>query len=254
MLQVLAFDTTGKLLPGLGGERCAVVGIDLASGYAKIDFLRRKSGAAHFVKRIVQEAEREHCQDYLLVEIVRTDNGSEYVNTALDDWLDKRGIQHQTTVTYSPEQNGVVERHWQTLYGWARCILLESGRDEQLWPYALDYVNTVYNYLPRADGAPLPHQAYYGALPDVQTLRGWGCRAWAHLPKELRESKFEARAVECIFIGFSPSTKGYLMLAPDGQVFLTHAATFDEKTPAKIVTKDLLLTRSKDVPPRSRRG
>ena len=212
---MLAFDTTGKLSPGLDGERYAVAGIDLATGYAKLDFVRHKSQAAAVVKRVVQEAEREHSADGLLVEIVRTDNGSEYVNTILSDWLDKRGIKHQTTVPYTPEQNGAVERHWGTIFSWGRCVLIESGLKETLWPYALDYCNTVYNLLPRGDGSPSPHEAYHGTPPDLGALRVWGCRAWATLPSAHLTSKLESSAVECTFIGFHPYTKGWLMPGPD---------------------------------------
>lgn len=44
------------------------------------------------------------------IKILRTDNGTEYVNKMMDDFLAANGIHHQLTVDYTPEQNGVAER------------------------------------------------------------------------------------------------------------------------------------------------
>ena len=38
---------------------------------------------------------------------LRSDNGGEYVGTDFERYLSDRGIQHQLTVRYTPEQNGV---------------------------------------------------------------------------------------------------------------------------------------------------
>jgi len=38
---------------------------------------------------------------------VRTDEGKEYVNQAMKEFVRTNGIRHQTTMAYTPEQNGV---------------------------------------------------------------------------------------------------------------------------------------------------
>ena len=48
---------------------------------------------------------------------LRTDNGGEYLTNEFMDYLKSRGIQHELTVPYSPEQNGVAERMNCTLMG-----------------------------------------------------------------------------------------------------------------------------------------
>jgi transposase InsO family protein len=44
------------------------------------------------------------------IKILRTDNGKEYVNKAFQYCLKMKGIRHQTTVPYTPQQNEVAER------------------------------------------------------------------------------------------------------------------------------------------------
>jgi transposase InsO family protein len=41
---------------------------------------------------------------------VRSDNGIEFRNTNIEDFLDEEGIKHEFSVPYTSQQNGVVER------------------------------------------------------------------------------------------------------------------------------------------------
>nr|GEV70786.1 putative ribonuclease H-like domain-containing protein [Tanacetum cinerariifolium] len=49
------------------------------------------------------------------VRVVRTDKGTEFLNQTLHAYFAAEGIQHQTSVARTPEQNGVVERRNHTL-------------------------------------------------------------------------------------------------------------------------------------------
>ena len=56
---------------------------------------------------------------------VRSDNGSEFKNTRVDDLCDEFRIRHQFSVKYTPQSNGLVERKKKTLIDMARLILSE---------------------------------------------------------------------------------------------------------------------------------
>nr|GEZ37594.1 retrotransposon protein, putative, Ty1-copia subclass [Tanacetum cinerariifolium] len=53
---------------------------------------------------------------------IRTDNGTEFVNQTLRDYYEEVGISHETYVSRSPQQNGVVERRNRTLIEATRTI------------------------------------------------------------------------------------------------------------------------------------
>nr|GFA03221.1 uncharacterized mitochondrial protein AtMg00810-like [Tanacetum cinerariifolium] len=55
--------------------------------------------------------------------IVRTDKGTEFLNKTLHPYFAYEGINHQTSVARTPEQNGVVERRNRTLVEAARTML-----------------------------------------------------------------------------------------------------------------------------------
>ncbi|GJT74350.1 retrovirus-related pol polyprotein from transposon TNT 1-94 [Tanacetum coccineum] len=52
---------------------------------------------------------------YVLVKKILTDNGIEFVNQTLRDYYEEVGISHQTSVSRTPQQNGIVERRNRTL-------------------------------------------------------------------------------------------------------------------------------------------
>jgi transposase InsO family protein len=56
---------------------------------------------------------------------VRSNNGMEFRNTNIEDFLDEEGIKHEFSVPDTPQQNGVMERKNRTLIEAARAMLDE---------------------------------------------------------------------------------------------------------------------------------
>jgi len=44
------------------------------------------------------------------IKVIRSDNGGEYFKTELIEFMNSKGILHQTTCPHSPQQNGVAKR------------------------------------------------------------------------------------------------------------------------------------------------
>ena len=51
---------------------------------------------------------------------VRSDNGSDFKNTKVEYFCEEKGIKHEFSAKYTPEQNGIVERKNQILIDMAR--------------------------------------------------------------------------------------------------------------------------------------
>jgi transposase InsO family protein len=49
------------------------------------------------------------------VKKIRSDNGSEFKNLQVEEYLEEEGIKHEFSAPYTPHQNGVVERKNMTL-------------------------------------------------------------------------------------------------------------------------------------------
>jgi transposase InsO family protein len=59
------------------------------------------------------------------VKKIRSDNGTEFKNTQVEDFLDEEGMKHEFSAPYTPQQNGVAKRNNHTLIEMARTMLDE---------------------------------------------------------------------------------------------------------------------------------
>ena len=57
------------------------------------------------------------------LKVLRSDQGGEYIDSGLDDYVCSNGIVHQTSCTDTPQQNGVAERKNRHLLDIARSLI-----------------------------------------------------------------------------------------------------------------------------------
>ena len=83
-------------------------------------FLHDKSEIASCFKKFAKRAQNEF---EVKLKKIRSDNGKEFDNTNIEAYCDEVGIKHEVSATYTPQQNGVVERKNRTLITLARTML-----------------------------------------------------------------------------------------------------------------------------------
>jgi transposase InsO family protein len=74
--------------------------------------------------------------------VLRTDNGDEFTVAEFTSYCADEDVQRHYSTSYSPQQNGVVERCNQTVVGMARALLKQRGMPAVFWGEAV--VTTVY--------------------------------------------------------------------------------------------------------------
>nr|GEZ41521.1 retrovirus-related Pol polyprotein from transposon TNT 1-94 [Tanacetum cinerariifolium] len=95
------------LVESINGKKYVLVIIDDYSRYTWTHVLRSKDETPEVLIDFLRLVQRGlHAQ----VRIVRTDKGTEFLNKILHAYFATEGIEHQTSVTRTPEQNGTVER------------------------------------------------------------------------------------------------------------------------------------------------
>jgi transposase InsO family protein len=70
-------------------------------------FLQDKSETQEVLKKFLRRAQKEFDAN---VKKIRSDNGTEFKNTQVEDFLDEEGIRHEFLAPYTPQQNGVAGR------------------------------------------------------------------------------------------------------------------------------------------------
>jgi transposase InsO family protein len=72
------------------------------------------------------------------VKKIRSDNGTKFKNTGVEDFLDEEGIKHEFWTPYTPQQNGVAERKNRILIEMARIMFDEYNTSDRFWAEAVN--------------------------------------------------------------------------------------------------------------------
>ncbi|KAJ9531868.1 hypothetical protein QJQ45_022021 [Haematococcus lacustris] len=151
-----------------------------------------KAQVPDVVRTVIEQLEN---QSGLRCKAIRTDNGTEYVNSRMKEYCSSKGIVHQHSAPYSPQQNGAAKRLNRTIFEKASSILHAADMSLSFWAHAAVFANHV-RCLLLVSGQPLtPWEAFYGVKPDLSGLGVFGCRVWLHVPDHQR-SKLQAKSVE----------------------------------------------------------
>jgi len=166
------------------------------------------------------------------VQIIRIDNGAEYVNKEFWSFLSKKGILHQTSCPGTPPQNGVVERKNRHLLEVARSLMYTMNVPKFLWSEAVMTATHLINRMPsRVLGMKTPYEMLCGKNEFVVPPKVFGCTCFVrdHRPSL---GKLDPQAIKCIFVGYSSGQKGYKCCSPSEHcMFVSMDVTFRESVP-----------------------
>ncbi|MCO5557209.1 hypothetical protein L7F22_010769 [Adiantum nelumboides] len=245
-LQLVHSDVCGPMrTSSVGNSLYFVTFIDDFSRFCWVYPLKAKSHVFAIFQHYVSIVENETgCK----VQTLRTDRGGEYMSGAFKDFLGKKGIKHQCTMPYTPQQNGVAERKNRSLMEMARCMLKAKSLPHKLWMEAVACAAHVLNRCPtRALKTITPYESWYDRKPSVSYLRVFGCLAYAHILQQLR-GKLDDKAVKCIFVGYSSGSKGYRLYNPaTNKIFESRDVIFAKTTAQPMVAFDVPHIQTQDV-------
>jgi transposase InsO family protein len=210
----------------IGGNKYGFVIVDDFTRYTCVAFLVDKSDVFDIFKTFIKRVQNEFVTT---IKKVRSDNGSEFKNTRFDDLCDEYGIKHQFSAKYTPQSNGLVERKKRTLIDMARSMLSEYNVSHSFWTEAINtacfYSNHLYchTFLEKT-----PYEILNGRKPNIAYFRVFGCKCYI-LKKGTRLSKFEKKYDEGFLLGYSTTSKAYIVWnLASGTLEEVHDVEFDE--------------------------
>ncbi|KAK1612343.1 hypothetical protein QYE76_036016 [Lolium multiflorum] len=190
----------------LGGSKYGLVIVDDYSRYSWVFLLKSKDETHREFITFAKKA--QHMYESEIKEI-RTDNGTEFKNYTMQEFVDDEGIKHEFSVPYTPQQNGVVERKNRTIIEMARTMLSEFNSPHNFWGEA---ISTAVHYSNRLFLRPLhnktPYELLTGNKPNVMYIRVFGCKCLSKNNKG-KLGKFETRTIEGIFVGYAENSHAY---------------------------------------------
>ncbi|KAK1607423.1 hypothetical protein QYE76_031096 [Lolium multiflorum] len=158
----------------LGGSKYGLVIVDDYSRYSWVFLLKSKDETHREFITFAKKAQRTYESE---IKAIRTDNGTEFKNYTMQEFVDDEGIKHEFSAPYTPQQNGVVERKNRTIIEMARTMLSEFNSPHNFWGEA---ISTAVHYSNRLFLRPLhnktPYELLTGNKPNVMYIRVFGCK------------------------------------------------------------------------------
>lgn len=210
--ELIHADTCGPMEgPSVGGSRYFVILKDDYSNFRSVYFIKGKDEVKKCIENFINKAENITNNKVLYF---RSDNGSEIVNKDVRDLFNRRGIIHQTTVPYTPEQNGKAEREIRTLVESARTMLYAAGLPLKLWAEAVHTAAYVLNRTSKSkEEGKTPYETWTNKHFDINELKIFGTPVYVHIPKEKRR-KWDSKAEKGVMVGYGEEVKGYRVYFP----------------------------------------
>jgi hypothetical protein len=212
-LELIHSDVCGPMQNvSLGGSKYFVSFIDDYSRFSHVYYVNEKSDVFGVFKEYKALVENQTGQT---IAVLRTDGGGEYVSNEFEQYLRMHGIQHQLTVRYTPQQNGVAERFNRTVCELARALVIDSELPKSFWAEAVSTAVYVRNRTPTNahHEATTPYQKWFSRKPDISDMKVFGSLAYAHIPNELRQ-KLDDKAEPMVMVGYSLRSKAYRLFDP----------------------------------------
>jgi hypothetical protein len=210
--------------------------IDEAARYAVVGVQQYKGDTAANMRKWVLWSETQTEQR---VQRVRHDRGGEYMNSELQRFYHERGIQIEPTAGFSPESNGIAERHNLTLLDMILPMLTDSADPAYGLPplsnkfaaEAAIYANDLHNAKQAASATTgtTPHEGFFQRAVDLNIFQRFGSRVWVHRTEH--RTKLAPRAIPGRFLGCErPFGSGiYRVLLDDGRVTQSQTVQFSNR-------------------------
>ncbi|CAI7794773.1 unnamed protein product [Closterium sp. NIES-54] len=181
------------------GSRYFLVLKDRKTRYVWAYPLAQKSDALAAFQKWLPMAERQ-CKTMVLA--LRTDRGGEFLGHDFTLFLDGKGIIHNLTCSYTPEQNGMAEREMRSIVEaavWVRNRMEHASLPSGVTPYELAFRRK----------------------PDVSMVRVWGCMLQYMVPQSQHGGKLAPKARSGLHLGVSAASKGWTMLDLESNRLIT---------------------------------
>ncbi|KAI3808221.1 hypothetical protein L1987_24169 [Smallanthus sonchifolius] len=206
-LQFLHMDLFGPVsVMSLGRKSYCLVVTDDFSRFTWVFFLAKKDETPEILKTYLLQIENLF---NLSVKTIRSDHGTEFKNETLDSFCESKGISRQFSAPRTPQQNGVAERRNRTLIEAARTMIVDIKLPVTFWAEAVNTACCMQNrVLITKSCNKTPYEIMYKRKPVIDFFRKFGC-VCTMLNTSDQLNKFEAKADECYFVGYSSNQRAF---------------------------------------------
>ena len=170
-VELIHSDVCGPMqTESMSGNKYFVTFVDEYSRCCHVYFMKQKSEVLDKFKEF-EAIVTNNCDQK--IGTLRTDNGGEYVSKEFENYLMSKGIHHELTTPYTPQQNGVAERMNRSLMESARAMLFHACLPNTYWAEAVATAAYTRNRLHTSavKDQMTPYERWHNRKPDLKHMR-----------------------------------------------------------------------------------
>ncbi|GKE03663.1 putative RNA-directed DNA polymerase, partial [Tanacetum coccineum] len=153
------------------------------------------------------------------IKVFRSGNRTEFINQTIHRFYADKGIIHQTSCAYTPQQNEIAERKHMHLLNVARSLMFQGRILLEMWTECILTATYLINrLLSSMINEKSSYEMIYKKCPTLSHLRMFGCLCFATIVND--NDKFGSRSEKCVMIGYSNFRKGYRIYSLDKHQFI----------------------------------
>ncbi|XP_060869420.1 uncharacterized protein LOC132944179 [Metopolophium dirhodum] len=143
----------------------------------------------------------------------------------------KHKSEHETSVPYTPEQNGRAECSMRTICEAARTMIYAKNFPKSLWAEAVNTVVFSFNYTGNSGKVcKTSYELWFDKLPKIEKFVEFGINAYSLVPKQ-RRKKWDTKSRKGYFVGYSETSKGYrIWYKENNEVSLSRDVIFKDES------------------------
>nr|GEU42546.1 putative ribonuclease H-like domain-containing protein [Tanacetum cinerariifolium] len=184
---------------------CLVITNDY-SRFTWVFFLATKDETSPILKTFITGLEN---QLSLKVKVIKSDNGTEFKNSDLNQFCGLKGIKKEFNVPRTPQQNGIAERKNRTLIEAARTMLADLLLPIPFWAKVVNTACYVQNkVLVTKPHNKTSYELLHDRTPSISFMRPFGCSVTI-LNTLNPLGKFEEKVDEGFLVGYSVNSKAF---------------------------------------------
>jgi hypothetical protein len=228
------------------GNKYGLVIVDDYFHFIWVFFVYDKCQVQDKLKTFIRRAQKEFG---LPIKKVRSDNGTKFKNTQVEEFLNEEGIKHEFSTPYTLQQNSIVERKNRILIDMARTMLDEYKTLDLFWCDAINIACHAINHLYlHKKLKKTSYELLTGNKPKVFYFRVFGCKCFI-LNKRPKTSKFTPKVDEAILLGYGSNEHAYRVFNKTmGRAEVTIDVTFDEFNGSQVDQVDSSVVGKEDPP------
>jgi transposase InsO family protein len=158
--------------------------------------------------------------------VIHSDRGTEFLNKSMKEFCIEHLIRTRTSDPYTPQQNGLAERHNRTILESLRTILKDSGFSHKYWSNIVKVSTLTLNQIPAHKSKKSPFEMFKNRSIPIDFFRPIGNRVSYLILPQKSASKLMPKGELGMLIGYNDEIQSYRILSDNGKIIETKSARF----------------------------